>query len=140
MTAFTDTQVEMVFRMLPELSRRRLLELRELVFDFSSKLGLENTHIEETLKSGEPSYLSPKGSTIRVGWNVKDPDFYRLFFHCQTSLIETFRTLFPHLEFEGNRVIRLSVAENIEVAALRKCIQLALTCHSVKHLPLLGSD
>ena len=57
MTAFTDTQVEMVFRMLPELSRRRLLELRELVFDFSSKLGLENTHIEETLKWGEPSYL-----------------------------------------------------------------------------------
>lgn len=129
----------MLFRMLPEIPKRRLLELRELIFDAASDLELENTQIEETLKWGEPSYLSPKGSTIRMGWNEKDPDFYRLFFHCQTSLIETFRTLFPHLEFEGNRAIRLSVAENIEVAALRKCIQLALTYHSVKHLPLLGA-
>lgn len=95
----------MVFRMLHDLARTRMLKLRELIFNSGSELGLENTQIEETLKWGEPSYLSPKGATIRMGWNEKDPDFYQLFFHCQTSLIETFRTLFPHLEFEGNRAI-----------------------------------
>lgn len=63
----------MVFRMLHDLARTRMLKLRELIFNSGSELGLENTQIEETLKWGEPSYLSPKGQQLEWDGMKKIP-------------------------------------------------------------------
>jgi hypothetical protein len=137
-TAFSNKQVEMAFCFYPEMVRLRMHALRKLVFETAERLNVID-HIEESLKWGEPSYIAPKGSTIRMGWKATDPDFYRLYFHCQTSLVSTFRKIHPHLDFEGNRNIKLSLNHPLDPVPLGHCIELALNYHSLKHLPLLGA-
>lgn len=96
--------------------------------------------VEETLKWGEPSYVTPSGSTIRLGWKASRPDEYKLLFHCRTRLVETFRELYPDtFEFESNRAILFRETTELPVAPLRHCISLALTYHRRKKLPLLGA-
>lgn len=55
-----------------------------------------------------------------------------MYFNCQTTLVDTFRTLFPELRCEGNRAILFEVGEELPVDALSQCITLALTYHSRK--------
>lgn len=91
--------------------------------------------IEETLKWGEPSYLTSKtksGTTIRLAWKAKHPELCGIYFNCQTSLVNTFRTLFPELRYEGNRAILLDAAEEIPESALNQCLEMALVYHKAK--------
>ena len=84
-----------------------LLNLRQLILDQSSRL---TTPIDEALKWGVPSYASKTGSPMRIDWSAKSPDYYGLYFHCQTKLISTFRTLYQEtLLFQGNRAILLPI-------------------------------
>ena len=88
--------------------------------------------IEETLKWGEPAYLttaSRSGSTIRIGWKTSAPDRYALYFNCKTDLVETFRTIFPHdFQFEGNRALVFDVRKPLPDATAF-CIDAALNYH-----------
>ncbi len=138
MTPFTNTQVESVFKNYAEQPRIKLLALRELIFETAKQIN-DICLIEETLKWGEPSYLTPQGSTIRIGWKASEPDCCKLLFHCQTSLIRTFREIYPELDYEDNRAIRLSIQGTLDTKRLTHCVELALTYHSVKALPLLGT-
>ena len=53
-----------------------------------------------------------------------------MYFHCLTTLVATFRELYPdELSFEGNRAIIFSEDEALPEDALRHCIALALTYH-----------
>jgi hypothetical protein len=54
-----------------------------------------------------------------------------MFVNCQTNLVETFRQLYPALDYEGQRavVLRSGLAD---VDALRHCVGLALTYHARK--------
>ena len=56
----------------------------------------ENTSIKikETLKWGEPSYLTKNGSTLRIDWKKTNPNHYSMYFNCKTKLIITFKELF----------------------------------------------
>lgn len=138
MTPFQSTEVEAVFSGYPETVRPSMLALRELLFEAASQTEGVGT-IEETLKWGEPSYLThrPKsGSTIRMDWKPDRPNHCSLFFHCQTDLIRTFSELYPdQFEFDGNR--RMSfVADNPPKAdVIRHCLALALTYHQRKRAP-----
>ena len=89
--------------------------------------------LEETLRWGEPSYLttqSRSGSIIRMHWKPADGDQYKMYFHCQTNLVATFRAIYPtELSYERNRGIALSRRDPIPVDALRHCVTLALTYH-----------
>ena len=89
--------------------------------------------IEETLKWGEPAYVtseSKTGSTIRINWKESAPREYAICFHCQTTLVETFREWFPEeLEFDGNRRIVFDQDDSVPVEALSHCIAAALTYH-----------
>jgi hypothetical protein len=88
--------------------------------------------ITETLKWGEPAYLTNatrSGSTIRLGWRAATPDHFAIFFNCQTTLVDTFRTVFPELEYEANRAIVLSASETLPTETLRECFAAALTYH-----------
>lgn len=132
MTPFQSAAVAQAYDAFPPVIRRKLLVLRELVFrTAASTEGVGE--LEETLKWGEPAYLTPatrSGSTVRLGWKKARPLEYALYFNCQTTLVDTFRTLFPkELRFEGNRAIVLLEADSVPTQALRFCIAAALTYH-----------
>lgn len=123
----------------PPEATEKLKQLRQLIIDTANKTeGVEK--LLETTKWGEPSYVTKKGSTIRMDWKQKTPDRYYLYFICTTELVSTFRFIFgEELKFEGNRAIVLDLNDPIPAQALKKCIRLALTYHKIKHLPMLGA-
>lgn len=91
MKPFENASVAAKFEACPPVVRRRLLALRELVFrTASSNPGVGE--IEETLKWGEPAYVtkSGAGSTVRIDWKAKTPEQYAMYFHCKTNLVESF--------------------------------------------------
>ncbi len=134
----SDPKVQAVFDNYPASVRDQLLHLRELVLSAASAIeGLES--LEETLKWGEPSYLTRHGSTVRMDWKEKNPEQYALYFKCTSRLVPTFKTLYSDtFAFEGNRAIVFQLSENIPDQEIKQCISMALTYHKIKHLPLLG--
>lgn len=130
--------VQIRFDEYPENASIRLEELRSLVFRIAAELELGD--VQESLKWGEPSYSVKIGSPLRMDWKSSSPDHYYLFFHCQTKLVDTFRELYVDvLEFQGNRAIVLSLFAPLPEATIKHCLELALTYHQRKHLPLLGA-
>ncbi len=122
----------------PDIACEKLLFLRNLIIE--TALDIENESIvHETLKWGEPSYTSKNGSTIRIDWKEEYPDQYMMYFHCKTKLIDTFKEIYSDtFIYDGNRAIIFNIAADIPTEELKHCIQLSLTYHSIKHLPLLG--
>ena len=56
----------------------------------------EITKLEETLKWGEPCYITKTGSTLRMDWKAKTPTQYALYFKCTSRLVETFKLHFKN--------------------------------------------
>ena len=53
-----------------------------------------------------------------------------MYFNCQTTLVETFKTMFPgDFEFEGNRAIVFESSKRVPAKELAWCIAAALTYH-----------
>lgn len=130
--------VKDVFNSYPESVQYKLLHLRELILSAASEIeGLEK--LEETLKWGEPSYLTKYGSTVRIDWKEKNPEQFAIYFKCTSSLVPTFKTIYKgKFKFEGNRAIIFKIKEKIPEAELKHCVSMALTYHKIKHLPQLG--
>jgi len=129
---FDNLDVEAVFNTYDKGVREKLLGLRQLIFATAAETkGVGE--LEETLKWGQPSYLTsrPKsGSTIRIDAIKSMSGQYAMYFHCQTTLVETFREIYPQvLTYEGNRAIVFNVTEKIPGQPLQHCIALALTYH-----------
>ena len=127
----SDPGVEAVFDAYPKQVRTKLLALRRLIFDTARTTDGVGA-LEETLKWGQPSYLTPEtksGSTVRIDQVKPDADRVAVYFHCQTNLVETFRELYPQLTYSGNRAILLDAGGKLPEAALRHCVGLALTYH-----------
>tara|TARA_R100001480_G_scaffold115758_3_gene115761 strand:+ start:5 stop:424 length:420 start_codon:yes stop_codon:yes gene_type:complete len=135
----TDPKVKEVFAKYPDHVLRKMNHLRSLILTAADEInGLDR--LEETLKWGEPSFVTKKGSTLRIDWKAKSPDQYAMYFSCSTKLIATFRILFKNeLDFEGNRAILFKLKEKVPDEVIKKCVTMALTYHNIKHLPLLGS-
>ena len=130
-TGNANSAVEAVFDAYPKPVRAKLLALRRLILDTARATSGVGA-LEETLKWGQPSYLTPEtksGSTIRIDQVKAEPGQYAVYFHCQTNLVETFRELYPELRYGGNRCILLDAQEKLPEAALRHCVALALTYH-----------
>ena len=138
MNLTTNPQTTEVFENYPDFVRPQMVKLRELVLEAASEVdGLEN--LEETLKWGEPSYLTKHGSTIRMDWKEKKPDQFAIYFKCTSKLVPTFKKLYLDMfTFEGDRAIVFKLDDRVPENELKHCISLALTYHKVKHLPLLG--
>jgi Domain of unknown function (DU1801) len=132
MTPFTNPAVAQVFEAYPPTVRGKMLALRELVLKTAASTPGVGP-LEETLKWGEPAYLtaqSKSGSTVRMDWKAKRPEQYAMYFNCQTTLVETFKTLFPKdFKFEGNRAIVFNVNDPVPREALAFCVAAALTYH-----------
>jgi len=132
MRKFRNPAVALAFEAYPSGIRRKLLALRELILATArSTDGVGE--LEETLKWGEPAYVtsrSKSGSTVRIGWKKAKPSQYAIYFNCQTSLVETFKTIFPgDFRFEGNRAIVFAEAEPLPTESLSFCVAAALTYH-----------
>lgn len=130
---FKDPAVEAAFNAFPEPERAGLLELRELILTTAAETP-EAGRIEETLKWGQPAYLTPEtksGSTIRLG--LPKTGGFAIYTHCQTSLISDFQALFPdEFTYEGNRAIHFESGTPLPLEPLRLLIKSALTYHLKK--------
>lgn len=134
----TDSKVRSVFDNYPDAIRQKMLKLRELVIETAKETD-EILKLEETLKWGEPSYITKMGSTLRMDWKPKAPNQYALYFKCTSRLVETFKIQFGNqFTYEGNRAIVFQLNDKIPKVALKHCIKAALTYHKVKQLPTLG--
>ncbi len=138
LTLKTNPKVNEVFDNYPETVRDKMLFLRELVIATAEETeGIDQ--LEETLKWGEPSFLTQNGSTFRMDWKEKTPNQYALYFHCTSRLVDTFRLVFDHtFQYEGSRAIVFQLGQKIPVKELRACIKAALTYHKVKDQLTLG--
>ncbi len=138
MSKIENKEVEKVFDSYPKEIRKKLMLLRKLVIDTASETeGVKM--LEETLKWGEPSYLTKGGSTIRMDWKKSKPDQYAMYFNCKTKLVDTFKERYKYeFKYEGNRAIVFHKNDTIPINELKHCILLSLTYHSIKNLPMLG--
>jgi len=138
MELMSNPKVKETINSYPKAAQKRLLELRSLILKTAREIdGL--TQLEETLKWGEPSYLTKHGSTVRIDWKAKKPAQFAIYFKCTSKLAETFKKLYNDtFEFEENRAILFKLDDTIPKKELKECIAMALTYHKVKHLPLLG--
>ena len=130
--------VALVFNNYPDVVRDKMFALRALVLEVASEVD-EITAIEETLKWGEPSYLTKNGSTIRMDWKSKTPGQYAMYFKCTSRLVTVFKTVFNNqFDFEGKRAIVFQLNDKVPIEDLKSCVKAALTYHKIKHLPTLG--
>jgi hypothetical protein len=105
----------------------KLLELRRILFHIAHLIN-SNEPLIESLKWGQPSYAMKGGTPIRLdSFGEKQ---VALFVHCQTHLIDHFRTIFgDELVFSGNRAIVFDVNAPLPEAAIQLCAEAAFTYH-----------
>ena len=102
--------VATAFDTFPAAVRERLLDVSREIFATAEDLeGIEP--LTEALRWGEPAYLtaaSKSGSMNRLGWSPGSEQDCAVLSKCRTSLVETFRTLFPDtFIYQKNRAILL---------------------------------
>ena len=138
LTLKTDPRVNEVFANYPDFVRDKLQYLRELVIETAEETE-SITIMEETLKWGEPSFITKNGSTLRMDWKEKTPNQYAMYFQCTSRLVDTFRLVFDHkFQFEGKRAIVFQLNQKIPELELKECIKASLIYHNVKEQITLG--
>lgn len=134
-----DSILAAKFQSYPEDVREKLLNLRQLILDTAAEYPEVET-LTETLKWGEPAYISKIGSTVRMDWKAQKPEQLALYFNCNTKLVATFRELYgASVDFEGNRALVLPRSGEFPHKIIKHCIAMALQYHKIKHKPLLGA-
>ncbi len=132
MTPIINPEVAAVFASYPADVVDRLMSIRQLIFDVASITDGVG-ELQETLKWGQPSYITAatnSGSPIRIDRIKSQPGRYAVYFHCQTSLVSTFRALYGDaFRYEGDRALVFDRADDIPADKLEHCIALALTYH-----------
>ncbi len=154
MHPFLSDDVARIFDSYPPAVRREAMRLRALIFEVAAAThGVDR--VEETLKWNEPAYVAyatspprnanassstPRfatrterlvGSAIRIGWKTRDPERIRLLFHCQTTLIDSFREQFRgEFTFEGNRAMVFGLDDMLPKESLSACIAATLLYHA----------
>lgn len=138
-----DSEVESVFDTYPVEMQPKIKQLRNLILETAEDINKTSEFesvgdIEETLKWGEPSYLTPQtksGSTIRVAWKKANSDQYSIFFKCTANLVTTFKEKYPDtFDYGGTRSLNFNLSDEIPETELKQCIAMALTYHRNKNL------
>lgn len=131
-------EVETVFDKYPTEVKPKIEELQRLIIETAKEVE-QIEWLEETLKWGEPSYVTKIGCTLRIDWKPKNPDQYAMYFQCTSKLVPSFREKFGDLfNYEGTRAIVFQLNEELPLRELKQCIKAALTYHKVKNLEGLG--
>ncbi|MCF4167347.1 DUF1801 domain-containing protein [Zavarzinia compransoris] len=118
------------FDAFPAAVRRRLLDMRALIFETAAGNPSVGP-LTETLRWGEPAYLAEatgSGTTIRLGMTKGSPPQCAMFVNCRTTLIDAFRLSFPDaFGYEKNRAVLLPPSGPLPREALAVCVAMALT-------------
>ena len=127
-----NPEVAAIFASHPPHLQERLLALRALILK-TAQATPGVGRIEETLKWGQISYLTPdskSGTTVRID---ADGEGTAIFVNCQTDLVQRYRALYPDaFGYAGERAVLLAVDKPIDEVALEHCVALALTYHLAK--------
>jgi hypothetical protein len=127
-----DVDVASVYESIDKNIREDVLALREMVLDVA-KSSKEIGQLDEALKWGDPSFLTNQtksGSLVRVNVHhaSAEQNKYAMYFHCGTTLIESFQEKYGDLfEYEGNRALIFEAGDKLPEKELRECIFDALT-------------
>lgn len=125
---FASQQVETAYDLPDSVAREGLLLLREMIFDIA-KARPETGQIEETLRWGQPAYLTPQtksGTTIRLG--VHKSARFALFVHCQSRVIPAYLEAYPMWDrVDGTRAVLFDHATEIEPRRHSWLVEQALT-------------
>ncbi len=133
-----DLSVKQKFETYPDHISILLGKIRDLILIVAKQDGISD--LTETVKWGEPSYVSKIGSAIRFDWKAKHPDQYCVYFNCKTSLVETFKEVYGDIfTYEGNRAIVFKIDQAIPLKELAHCLSLSLRYKKIKHVNLLGA-
>ncbi|KIC10390.1 hypothetical protein RA19_11795 [Leisingera sp. ANG-M1] len=134
---FASDQIKAAFDVPDASAQEGLLALRRLIFDTAAQTP-EAGRVEEALRWGQPSYLTPErktGSAIRLG--VPKGARFALFVHCQSRLIPEFAAAFPAWDrFEGTRAVLFDDPAEIEPLRHSWLIKRALTYRIRKPLEI----
>jgi hypothetical protein len=121
-----------VFDTYPPTVRAALLDLRRIILETAEET-LGEGEVVETLKWNQPSYLPVKprvGTTVRIDAVKGSTDGYAMYVHCQSTLLEEYRLLYPEaFTFEGQRALVFRAGSPPPEAPLKHCIALALSYH-----------
>ncbi|TMV04936.1 DUF1801 domain-containing protein [Ruegeria sediminis] len=127
MRPFADPAVAQAFDAFPDETRKGLLVLRGLIFQTADTLPRAQP-LREALRWGQPAYLAPLGSTIRLGAHKSAR--FALFVHCRSRLIGDFTSAFPGEDrIEGTRAILFDNPDQIDETRHGWLIARALTYH-----------
>ncbi len=122
------TIIESVINEYPTHVKQYANQIYDIIYNVARKNNLGN--VEESLKWGEPSFKVKGGSPIRFDWKANTPNNFYIFFICNTTLVETFRTLYsPVLEFQDNRAIVLDISKELPIDIIEDCINIAFNYH-----------
>jgi hypothetical protein len=114
-----------------------LMDLRKLVLD-TAGITEGVGPIEEELRWGQLSFITAQtksGSTIRIDALRDDPAKYAIYVHCQSGLIDEFRSRYPkQMTYVDQRSIEFKLGQPLPMEELKHCIALALTYHSRKKM------
>ena len=134
----TNPAVKEKFKKYPKHIKPKMNHLRKLIIDVANS-DKSITEIEETLKWGEPSYITKNGSTLRIDWKEKNQTQYAMYFKCTSKLVPTIKDVFgDFFKYENTRAILFDLNDKIPEDELKICISLTLNYHKVKNLPMLG--
>ena len=117
--------VQAAFEAAPQPTRDGMLALRELIFQVAASMP-EAGPVTEALRWGQPAYLAPKGSTLRLG--KPKGAVFALFVHCQSRLIPEFRDgPGMGMRFEGTRAVLFENVSDLKGAPIEPLVRHALT-------------
>ena len=127
-----DAAVAAVFEGYPAAVRERLLRLRAMIIATAADTPGVGA-LEETLKWGQVSYLTPEsgsGTTVRIDVDAGSGQ-PAIYVNCQTNLVDGYREVYPEaFDYQGTRAVVIGDAP--DEAALRHVIAQALTYHARK--------
>lgn len=127
MTEIDNPDVARAFADTPDDARAGLMRLRALILDTAADLPSAQP-LREELRWGQPAYLAPKGSTLRLG--VPKSGGFALFVHCRSRLIPEFTQIFPEQDrIEGTRAVLFDDPSQIDAARHGWLVARALTYH-----------
>ena len=123
--AITSAEIQTAYDAFPPAVKSGTMALRTLIYETAKGIsGLAAP--TECLRWGQPSYITPIGSTLRIG--IPKSGGFALYAHCQSTIISQFAQGFgADFQIEGNRAVLFQSKDDIQPEKLRLMIEHALT-------------
>lgn len=120
--AIISPEIQAAYDTFPASVRNGAMALRALIYETAKGIDAPT----ECLRWGQPSYITPIGSTLRIG--IPKSGGFALYVHCQSTVISQFSQVFgADFQIEGNRAVLFQTVDEIQPEKLGLLIKHALT-------------